>query len=56
VLHIFAEVLFWAENQDNHQTDFHEAEAKKKLFEKKIKMADSKKMSFLIPPIINIFS
>jgi hypothetical protein len=36
-------------------TDFHWDEAKKN-FEKKIKMADSKKLGFSTPPILNIFS
>ena len=60
------DVWFLARNHDNHQyfdpsllltqetlTDFHGDEAI--FFEKKIKIADSKKLSFSKPPILNIF-
>ena len=36
-------------------TDFHWNEAKKKFGEKKYKSADSKKLRFSTPPILNIF-
>jgi hypothetical protein len=36
--------------------DFHWDEAKKKKSEKKIKMADSKKLRFSTPPILDVFS
>jgi hypothetical protein len=36
-------------------TDFHGDEAKKRALEKKSKLADSKKLSFSKPPILNIF-
>jgi hypothetical protein len=55
------QLLFWDGTQGNHQnsdpflTGFHRHEAKKTLFEKKIKMAGSKKLSFSIPPILNTF-
>ena len=58
VLHMFTQLLYWAGDQNNHQnfdpsfllqtlTDFYVNEAKKKS-----KMADTKKLSFSIPPIL----
>ena len=62
VLHIFRQVLFWAGNQGNHQ-NFKKSLLSYKCWliflgwsKKKIKMADSKKLRFSTPPILNIFS
>jgi hypothetical protein len=62
VLHFFAQVLFWDGNQGNHQ-NFDPSILSYKFVlifmgmkQKKIKMANSKKLSFSIPPILNIFS